>query len=48
MNNRDTVHPIGESQTEARITAKAKITVQSYEAEPYDQTASLALMERFA
>src|SRR5256885_2263524 len=47
MNVRDSVHPIGQSQTEARTRAraKAKITVQSSEAKPYDQTASPALVE---
>jgi hypothetical protein len=47
MNDRDAVHPIGQSQTEppTRATAKAKITVQSSEAKPYDQTASPALAE---
>jgi hypothetical protein len=36
-----------QSQTEprTRARAKAKITVQSSEADPYDQTASPALME---
>ena len=42
MNDRDSVHPIGQSQTRP---AKAKITVQSSEANPYDQTASPALVE---
>ena len=47
MNDRDAVHPMGPSQTEphTRATAKAKITVQSSEAEPYDQTAGPALVE---
>src|SRR5262249_62005429 len=47
MNDRDSVHPIGQSQTEARTRtrAKAKITVQNSEAKPYDQTASPALVE---
>jgi len=47
MNDRGSVHPIGQSQTEARTraTAKAKITVQNSEAKPYDQTASPALVE---
>ena len=47
MNDRDSVHPIGQSQTEARMRAraKAKITVQNSEARPYDQTASPALVE---
>jgi len=40
-------HAIGQSQTEprTRTRAEAKITVQSSEAKPYDQTASPALME---
>jgi hypothetical protein len=39
--------PSGKSQTEprARARAEAKITVQSTEARPYDQTASPALVE---
>ena len=47
MNDRDSVHPIGQSQTQARTRAraKAKITVQNSEAKPYDQTASPALVE---
>ena len=47
MNDRNSVHPIGQSQTRppTRATAKAKITVQSSEAKPYDQTASPALVE---
>src|ERR1051326_2253749 len=37
---------IGQStKPHARTTARAKITVQSSEAKPYDQTASPALME---
>ena len=41
------VHPVGQAQTKARTraTAKAKITVQSSEAKPYDQTANPALLE---
>jgi hypothetical protein len=44
---RDSVHPIGPAQTQARTRtrAKAKITVQNSEAKPYDQTASPALVE---
>jgi len=40
-------HANGQSQTEPRTRARAeaKITVQSSEAKPYDQTASPALME---
>ncbi len=47
MKDRDSVHPIGQPQTEARtrVKAKAKITVQNSEAKPYDQTASPALVE---
>ena len=46
MKDRDSVHPIGQPQTEARtrVKAKAKITVQNSEAKPYDQTASPALV----
>src|SRR5262245_33618476 len=41
------VQPVGQAQTKARTraTAKAKITVQSSEAKPYDQTANPALLE---
>ena len=45
MNDRDSVHQIGQSQARPRARAKAKITVQSSEAQPFDQTASPALME---
>jgi hypothetical protein len=47
MNNHESIHAVGLSQTEprTRARAKAKITVQSSEAKPYDQTASPALME---
>jgi Protein of unknown function (DUF3224) len=47
MSDRDSIHAIGQSQTEprTRARAKAKITVHSSEAKPYDQTASPALME---
>jgi hypothetical protein len=45
MNDRDSVHPIGQSQARPRARAKAKITVRSSEVEPYDQTASPALVE---
>ncbi len=47
MNDHETIHPIGQSQAEprTRVRAQAKITVQSSEAKPYDQTASPALME---
>ena len=42
-----TINKAGQSQAEAcmRSRAKAKITVQSSEAKPYDQTASPALIE---
>ena len=45
--NDDATHAVGRSQTEppARTHAKAKITVRSSEAKPYDQTEGLALME---
>jgi Protein of unknown function (DUF3224) len=47
MSDRDSIHAIGQSQTQprTRVKAKAKITVHSSEAKPYDQTASPALME---
>jgi hypothetical protein len=47
MNDRDTNHGVGPSQREphARVRAEAKITVQTSETTPYDQTASPALME---
>src|SRR5512132_2946058 len=47
MNDDESIHAVGQSQTEprTRARAKAKITVQSSEANPYDQTASPALME---
>ena len=45
MNDRDSVHPIGQSQARPRARAKAKITVRSSEVEPYDQTVSPALVE---
>jgi len=45
MNDRESVHPIGQSQARPRARAKAKITVRSSEVEPYDQTASPALVE---
>ena len=39
-------HPAGrQSRTETRTRAEAKVTVQSSEARPYDQTAGPALME---
>ena len=47
MNDHETIHRIGQSQAEprTRVRAQAKITVQSSEARPYDQTASPASME---
>src|SRR5262245_15774456 len=47
MNDREPAHAVGRSQTAqpVRTRAEAKITVQSSEAEAYDQTASPALME---
>src|SRR2546430_16805448 len=47
MNNHESIHAVGQSQTEprTRARAKAKITVQSSETKPYDRTASPALME---
>src|SRR5262245_52698137 len=45
MDDRSSVDPIGPSEPPMRATAKAKITVRSSETEPYDQTASPALVE---
>jgi hypothetical protein len=47
MNDHDSIQSMGQSPAEprARTRAKAKITVQSSEAKPYDQTASPALVE---
>jgi Protein of unknown function (DUF3224) len=47
MNDDESIHTAGQSQTQppTRARAKAKITVQSSEAKPYDQTASPALTE---
>ena len=47
MNDYESIHAVGQSQTEppTRAQAKAKITVQSSEAKPYDQTLGPALME---
>src|SRR5439155_8501668 len=47
MNNHESIHAVGQSQTElrTRARAKAKITVQSSETKPYDRTANPALME---
>jgi hypothetical protein len=48
MNADESIDAVGQSQTPPvpkRTHARAKITVQSFEAKPYDQTASPALME---
>ena len=47
MNGDESFHAVGQSQAgpPTRAHAKAKITVQSSEAKPYDQTASPALLE---
>ena len=47
MDGHKSIHAVGQSQAKARshARAEAKITVQSSEAEPYDQTSSPALME---
>ena len=47
MNDHESIHASEQSQKKARTRgrAEAKITVQSSEAKPYDQTASPALME---
>lgn len=47
MNDRESIHPVGQFETEPRTRAhaQAKITVQSSEAKPYDQTSGPALME---
>jgi uncharacterized protein DUF3224 len=47
MNDHESTQALRQSQTQpgTRRSAKAKITVQSSEAKPYDQTASPALME---
>lgn len=47
MSDQDPVRPFGQSDAESRtrLRARAKIAVQSSEAEPYDQTASPALVE---
>ena len=45
MNDHDSHHGVGPSRTEPRVRAKARITVQTSEATPYDQTASPALIE---
>jgi hypothetical protein len=47
MNDQQSLHAGGQSQSgsPARTRAKAKITVQSSEAQPYDQTVSPTLME---
>jgi uncharacterized protein DUF3224 len=47
MNEEDSARARGQSQTELHVrrTAKSKITVQSSEAKPYDQTTSPKLVE---
>jgi hypothetical protein len=47
MNDHESIHAIGQSQSQPRTRARAdaKITVQSSEAKAYDQTASPALLE---
>jgi Protein of unknown function (DUF3224) len=47
MNDPGPVHATGQAQTEVRTRARAeaRITVENSAAEPYDQTASPALME---
>jgi hypothetical protein len=47
MSDQDAIHPSGRPRAEPsrRVRARAKITVQSSKAEPYDQTASPALIE---
>ena len=47
MNHDESIHAVGQSQPKpgTHTRAKAKITVQNSEAQPYDQTASPALME---
>jgi hypothetical protein len=47
MNDQESIHVIGQSQTESRTHARAEaqITVQNSEAKPYDQTAKPSLME---
>jgi len=47
MSDQDPIHPFGQSHAElpARVRARAMITVTSSEAEPYDQSASPALVE---
>jgi len=47
MSDQHSVHPSGQSHAEspARARARAKIAVQSSQAQPYDQTTSPALLE---
>jgi hypothetical protein len=47
MNDHESIHAVAQSQTElpTHAHANAKITVQSSEAKPYDQTLGPALME---
>ena len=47
MNTHESIHAVGQSQTEprTRVHAAAKVTLHSSEAESYDQTPHPALME---
>jgi hypothetical protein len=45
MSDHESGHAVEQPQMKPRAHAEAKITVQSSEAKPYDQTASPALME---
>src|SRR5256885_15138369 len=47
MNVHESIHAVGQFQTKPRTRARAqaKITVQSSNSKPYDQTANPALME---
>ena len=47
MSDQDAAHPFGRRHAEpsTRVRARAKITVRTSKAEPYDQTASPALIE---
>lgn len=47
MNTHESIHAVGQSQTEppTRVHAAAKVTVHSSEAESYDQTPHPALIE---
>ena len=47
MSDQHSVHPSGQSHagSSARVRARARIAVQASQAQPYDQTASPALLE---